>query len=82
MMLMGNVPLTNADTKLLPTRLEEFNFEPKFPIALLTTAREMERLRKTNRLAQDPHVELLTTDDLDSQDALSKIEGWLDDLGI
>ncbi|KAJ6604333.1 hypothetical protein DFH09DRAFT_1300569 [Mycena vulgaris] len=84
MMLTGNIPSTNADVAktLLPTPLEEFNFEPKFPIALLTTAREMERLRKTNRLAQAPEVDLLTTHDLESQDALLQIEGWLDDLGI
>ncbi|KAJ6509223.1 hypothetical protein C8R47DRAFT_1097871 [Mycena vitilis] len=56
MMLMGNIPSTNASVPntLLPTRLEEFNFEPRFPIALLTAPREMERLRKANRLAQDP----------------------------
>ncbi|KAJ7666430.1 hypothetical protein B0H17DRAFT_1210624 [Mycena rosella] len=84
MMLTGAIPSTNADVPqaLLPTRLEEFNFEPKFPIALLTTAHEMERLRKTNRLAQAPEVDLFTTHDLESQDALLKIEGWLDDLGI
>ncbi|KAJ7042554.1 hypothetical protein C8F04DRAFT_1390526 [Mycena alexandri] len=84
MMLMGNIPSTNADVpkSLLPTPLAEFNFEPKFPIALLTSPREMERLSKTNRLAQDPQVELLTTEDLESQDAFLKIEDWLDDLGI
>ncbi|KAJ7785989.1 hypothetical protein B0H16DRAFT_1400897 [Mycena metata] len=84
MMLMGNIPSTNADVpkSLLPTPLAEFNFEPRFPIALLTSPREMERLSKTNRLAQDPQVELLTTEDLEGQDALLKIEHWLDDLGI
>lgn len=84
MMLLGNVPSTNADIaeSLLPTPLEEFNFEPKFPIALLTTPHLMQRLQKTNRLAQDPQVELLTTEDLESQDAFLKIESWLDDLGI
>ncbi|KAJ6574795.1 hypothetical protein B0H19DRAFT_933940 [Mycena capillaripes] len=84
MMLLGKVPSTNADVpeSFLPTRLEEFNFEPKFPIALLTIPRVMERLRKTNRLAQDPQVDLLTTEDLESQDAFLKIESWLDDLGI
>ncbi|KAJ7130050.1 hypothetical protein C8R43DRAFT_1090003 [Mycena crocata] len=84
MMLTGNIPSSNADVAepLLPTRLEEFNFEAKFPIALLTTPHQMERLRKTNRLAQDPEVELITTQDLASQDAFLKIEGWLDDLGI
>ncbi|KAJ7102235.1 hypothetical protein B0H15DRAFT_736225, partial [Mycena belliarum] len=84
MMLMGAIPPTNSDVPkaLLPTPLEEFNFEPKFPIALLATALQMERLRRTNRLAQDPMVDLVTTEDLESQDALLKIEGWLDDLGI
>ncbi|KAJ7462698.1 hypothetical protein B0H11DRAFT_2053882 [Mycena galericulata] len=84
MILTGNIPGTNADLpeSLLPTPLEEFNFEPKFPIALVITPREMRRLRKTNRLAQDPAVDLITTEDLASLDAFSKIEGWLDDLGI
>ncbi|KAJ6519518.1 hypothetical protein C8R45DRAFT_951791 [Mycena sanguinolenta] len=83
MMLMGDVPSTNADVPkgLLPTPLAEFNFEPTFPIALLTTPREMDRLRTTNRLAQ-ADVDLLTAEELGSQEALLKIEGWLDDLGI
>lgn len=77
MILMGDIPATNAEIGL-----EEFNFEPRFPIALLTTARKMEQLRETNRLAQDPQVELLTTEDLASTDAFLKITDWLDDLGI
>ncbi|KAF7339732.1 hypothetical protein MSAN_02188700 [Mycena sanguinolenta] len=83
MMLMGDIPSTNADVpkNLLPTPLAEFNFEPTFPIALLTTPREMDRLRTTNRLAQ-ADVDLLTAEELGSQEALLKIEGWLDDLGI
>ncbi|KAF7339917.1 hypothetical protein MVEN_01909200 [Mycena venus] len=83
MMLMGRIPSTNAEVvgSLLPTPLAEFNFEPKFPIALLSTPREMERLWKTNRLAQ-AGVDLLPTEDLESQDAFEKIEGWLDELGI
>ncbi|KAJ7275349.1 hypothetical protein B0H12DRAFT_253907 [Mycena haematopus] len=83
MMLMGDIPSTNADVSkgLLPTSMAEFNFEPTFPIALLTTPREMDRLRTTNRLALTD-VELLTTEQLESQEALLKIEGWLDDLGI
>jgi hypothetical protein len=84
MMLMGNIPSTNADVpeSLLPTRLAEFNFEPKFPIALLTTPLEMARLHKSNRLARDPKVQLLTTEDLESRDAFAEIEDWLDYLGI
>ncbi|KAF8213394.1 hypothetical protein K438DRAFT_1803907 [Mycena galopus ATCC 62051] len=83
MMLLGHIPSTNAEVprRLLPTPLAEFNFEPTFPIALLTTPREMDRLRKANRLAL-ADVELFATEDLESQDVLVKIECWLDDLGI
>ncbi|KAJ6627241.1 hypothetical protein B0H10DRAFT_2161316 [Mycena sp. CBHHK59/15] len=84
MMLMGNIPSTNVEVpkQLLPTPLEEFNYEPKFPIAILTTLHEAERLRATNRLTKDPSVDLFVVRDMESQEAFSQIEGWLDDLGI
>jgi hypothetical protein len=84
MMLMGNIPATNSEVpvSLLPTPFEEFTFEPTFPIAILTTSSETERLQKTSRLYQAPGVETIVVDDLESQDALLEIEHWLDDLGI
>ncbi|KAK7064486.1 hypothetical protein R3P38DRAFT_3302021 [Favolaschia claudopus] len=84
MMLMGEIPTSNEEVveRLLPTPLQEFDFEPKFPIALLTTPRKLEQLRKTNRLAQADAVDSFTAADMESQEALMKIESWLDDLGI
>nr|GAT49774.1 predicted protein [Mycena chlorophos] len=82
MLLMGDIPVTNAivPKTFLPTPLDEFNFEPKFPIALLATSTQMERL-VDHRLVR-AGVQTYTTDDLDGEDAMLKIESWLDMLGI
>ncbi|KAF7306677.1 hypothetical protein MIND_00459300 [Mycena indigotica] len=83
MMLMGNIPAKNAEVPktLLSAPLEEFNFEPKFPISLLTTPQHMQHLLEHNRLAR-AGVSRYAVDELDGQEALLKIEEWLDKLGI
>ncbi|CAK5265284.1 unnamed protein product [Mycena citricolor] len=85
MILSGTIPANNAQVspKLLPTEFPEFNFEPKFPIALLTSKMHLEHLNQnSNRLSQDPNVSLLECEDLESSDAVSKMELWMDELGI
>lgn len=78
-------PLSNSSdsvSDLLPTPLPEFDFEPRFPVALVCTHAESELLKKTNRLAQDADVDILAVDDVDSQEAFVKIEQWMDEVGI
>ncbi|KAK0208591.1 hypothetical protein DFS33DRAFT_1380100 [Desarmillaria ectypa] len=77
-------PASNAEVSqaLLPTPLEEFNFEPHFPIAIVSDPAEMERLRAKNRLVQSPSVETIVTSDVDGSEAFNCIERWFDTLGI
>ncbi|KAK0233468.1 hypothetical protein IW262DRAFT_84256 [Armillaria fumosa] len=77
-------PASNAEVSkaLLPTPLEEFNFEPHFPIAIVSESVEMERLRAMNRLARSPGVETIVASDVDGHDTFNCIERWFDTLGI
>jgi pimeloyl-ACP methyl ester carboxylesterase len=67
---------------LLPSPLPEFDFEPRFPISLVSTEEESDMLRKSNRLAQDADVDVLSVQNVDSQEAFVRIEQWLDEVGI
>ncbi|KDQ56226.1 hypothetical protein JAAARDRAFT_132477 [Jaapia argillacea MUCL 33604] len=67
---------------LLPNALEEFNYEAKFPIALVGTMEEVGMLRSSHRLGSDPGVDLIEVDEIDGQQGFSKIEQWLDEIGI
>ncbi|KII94331.1 hypothetical protein PLICRDRAFT_100150 [Plicaturopsis crispa FD-325 SS-3] len=62
--------------------LREFDFEPKFPIAIMATPREMKMLRSEHRLGQDPGVDKIVVQATDGQEAFTKMELWLDELGI
>lgn len=83
LVLISPIPTNAALPKtLLPTKLKEFDYEPKFPIAILATPKEMTRFRKESRLGEDPGVDMLTVEDVDSQQAFVEIQKWLDDIGI
>lgn len=83
-MLISPPSSNSADSvkTLLPTALPEFDFEPKFPIALMCTTEESEVLKESSRLAQDSDVDVLSVQDVDSQEAFVRIEQWLDEVGI
>lgn len=69
---------------LLPTTLPEFDFEPKFPCAILCTQQEAVDLAG-NRLWKDDNVDKLLTQDeqaMDGQEGFVKIEQWLDEVGV
>lgn len=69
---------------LLPTTLPEFDFEPKFPCAILCTQQETTALAE-NRLWKDDNVDKLVTRDeqaIDGQQGFVKIEQWLDEVGV
>jgi len=73
---------TSLSKDLLPTALKEFDFEPKFPIGIMGTPKEVEVLQQKSRLGQDPGVDMIQVDDIDSQEAFVRMELWLDDWGI
>lgn len=77
-------PLSNASLfpSLLPTPLREFDYELKFPIAVMARPVEMDQLRKDSRLGQNEFVDLIECDSLECRDAFMRIEQWLDELGI
>ncbi|KAH9836080.1 uncharacterized protein C8Q71DRAFT_760455 [Rhodofomes roseus] len=92
-LLLISPPVSNAalqssseaeDKTLLPTVLPEFNFEPRFPCAVLCTQREATAFTE-NRLWADENVSKLVTRDeqaLDGQEGFVKIEQWLDEVGV
>lgn len=70
---------------LLPTPLEEFNFEARFPCAIMCTEAERPALEEGSRLWKDEAVGKMVVRDEDAavgQEGLVKIEEWLDELGI
>jgi hypothetical protein len=77
-------PLSNASCfpSILPTPLEEFDYEFNFPLAVMARPAELAQLRKYSRLGQDEYVDLVELDNLEGRDAFLKIEQWLDELGI
>ncbi|KAI0821827.1 hypothetical protein BC628DRAFT_1328650 [Trametes gibbosa] len=86
-LLLISPPPSNAAVSqtLLPTPISEFNFEPKFPCAIMYTEKEAEQLARGHRLWEDPGVDKIAVGSeqaLVGQEGMVKIEQWLDDLGI
>ncbi|THH16153.1 hypothetical protein EW146_g4442 [Bondarzewia mesenterica] len=66
---------------LLPTPLEEFNYEVKFPVAIVGTKEEVERVTEGGRLGTED-IDVLEVVSVDGQDAFTKMEELLDEWGI
>ncbi|TFK52772.1 hypothetical protein OE88DRAFT_1711671 [Heliocybe sulcata] len=83
-LIMINPPANNDSVPemLLPTPLEEFNYEPKFPIAVLGRKAELDAWRKGSRLGQDDRVDIFEVGDTEGQDALYRMEVWMDEIGV
>lgn len=77
-------PVSNSSVPetQLPDKLPEFDFEPKFPVAIMASSEEMKTLRQSNRLARDPGVDTITLTGVQGEGACIEIERWLDELGI
>ncbi|EPQ50741.1 hypothetical protein GLOTRDRAFT_49968 [Gloeophyllum trabeum ATCC 11539] len=83
LIMISPPPNNNSVSKsLLPTPLEEFNYEPKFPIAVLGAKEDLQRWRHDSRLGQYGMVDIFEVDDTEGQDSLSKMEVWMDEIGI
>ncbi|EMD32277.1 hypothetical protein CERSUDRAFT_58818 [Gelatoporia subvermispora B] len=87
-LILISPPASNADAtsrSLLPAPLPEFNFEPKFPCAILCTEDEAATLADKNRLWQDTSVDKFVVRDekaVNGQDGFNHIQTWLDDIGV
>lgn len=83
-MFLISPPASNADVPdhLLPTPLPEFDFEMKFPIALMGTAEEIEKLQQHRDLTKTGYVDTYIVDVIDEDTVLLKAEEWLDELNI
>ncbi|KAK7058818.1 hypothetical protein VNI00_001442 [Paramarasmius palmivorus] len=81
-LILISPPPSNDDVDILSTPLPEFNFEPKFPIAVFATPQEMEALKVKNRLVRDGGVDVFTVGDTEGQETFVKIEEWLDEIGV
>lgn len=70
---------------LLPTALREFDFEPLFPVIVFSPAGELESQQIANRLIQEGAdlVGVCEDDDMaQDEDVVTKLEEWLDDIGV
>ncbi|KAI0628647.1 hypothetical protein C8Q77DRAFT_361061 [Trametes polyzona] len=86
-LLLISPPPSNAavSQSLLSTPLREFDFEPRFPCAVMCTQAEQERLAADNRLWQESEVHKIVVRNEEAivgQEGVVKIEQWLDELGI
>jgi hypothetical protein len=79
-------PASNADLmhEKLPTDLDEFIYEPKFPIAIMDTPERIDKLKAKNRLCKESNhfVDIIPVDKLGGQPLFSAVEKWLDQLGV
>ncbi|KAF8807558.1 hypothetical protein BYT27DRAFT_7165368 [Phlegmacium glaucopus] len=78
-------PLVSNDElfgTMLPTQLKEFNYEPKFPIAVLATLPEVKLLLDSNRICQDDSVNVISVDNLDEKQICFEVDNWLGELGL
>ncbi|KAA1479099.1 hypothetical protein DENSPDRAFT_788780 [Dentipellis sp. KUC8613] len=73
---------TAVDSALLPTPLDEFDYEPRFPVALVDVREQLKMLAETSRLGRDEGVDKLAVGTLSVQDIYAKIALWLDDIGV
>ncbi|OCH84285.1 hypothetical protein OBBRIDRAFT_815523 [Obba rivulosa] len=86
-LLLISPPASNTDVpdSLLTSPLPEFNFEPKFPCAIMCTEDEAKVLAKSHRLWHKPAVDKFVVRDtkaMDGQDGFNHIQNWLDDIGV
>ncbi len=84
-MVLISPPVSNKsleEKKMMPTPLDEFNYEPSFPIAIIASPQEVEHLRQSNRICQAESVDVLSIDAVNDQQTFRELENWLDKLGI
>lgn len=85
-MVLISPPTSNSDTKKtrLSEPIEDFIYEPKFPIAVIDTPDNIVRHKEDNRLCQDrsAFVDVIAVEKLEGQPLLNAVDLWLDELGV
>lgn len=84
-MVLISPPVSNKaleEKNMIPTPLDEFCYEPSFPIAIIAIPQEAEHLRQSNRICQNENVDIISVDGVNDQQTFSELENWLDKLGI
>ncbi|KAF8331462.1 uncharacterized protein EI90DRAFT_2972571 [Cantharellus anzutake] len=85
LVLIAPTPSTScAEAKALLPNLQEFNYEPRFPILILDSPEREEAQRKENRLLRNeaPAVDFVSVNSVDGQGAFVEIQRWLDSIGV
>jgi hypothetical protein len=77
-------PLSNSSCvpKLLPTPTEEFTFEPRFPIAIVSASDKIEEHRIVREGEKEGWVDVLKVNNIKGSGALMDIEKWMDSIGV
>lgn len=84
-MILISPPTSNAEmleSSRLPSPLAEFDYEPNFPIAVVGSEDETEKLAVAHRICRSENVDIITIQGLDENKMFVEIEKWLDKLGI
>jgi hypothetical protein len=79
--LISPPPSNSASLGHLPTPLKEFDFEPKFPMAIMASLQELDML-KESRLGRDSGIDQIEMENKEGHEAFTAIEQWLHELGI
>ncbi|KAL0950983.1 hypothetical protein HGRIS_007730 [Hohenbuehelia grisea] len=81
-MFLISPPTSNAAVKLLPSPLEEFNYEMKFPIGIIGTAREIDTMRRHRFQDDQGYVDTYGLEEHGRLDVLESLNSWLDERGF
>jgi pimeloyl-ACP methyl ester carboxylesterase len=84
-LVMIEPPASNAallKSGHLTTELTEFDYEPRFPLAVVNTPDVMETFQRESRFQEDPDIDWLVVKALDSPDMTTQVEQWLDMVGV
>lgn len=76
-MALFSPPARVSDVSFASGKLPEFNYEPKFPIALVGSPEGMAQ----HRLGQDPYVDRFAFE-VSSPEAVIALSEWLDECGV
>jgi len=84
LILIAPSPSTSSDEsqEILPTQLQEFDYEPRFPLLVIDIPAREKMQKDENRLLQDGGADFEVVEDLEGQDALMKMEKWMDEVGV
>lgn len=77
-------PVSNANCvpKLLPTPVNEFTFEPRFPIAIISSSTDVGENRIVREGEEEGWVDVIKPRRLAGSGALMDIEKWMDSIGV